>query len=223
MHLYMECINKKITTTIMGSLFSVLFLSGCEDAPQEVPPVSPPPTQAHTHNAPCYIAPKIPVNIQYGSYPYWGENLAEDNIKHYQSNLSEIEKSQNKTLVYYSLAVIIQTDKVTQMVSKETFAPQEAQIEVDALNLLIVQAQECYKAAPLVNNENLIRYNFLIDSAEQNSRIVEERIQRLRDNVSYTEGEKAQIGGVTEWMVKGSPGKVIRAYNNVVRDFNGLN
>ncbi|MGB7803494.1 DUF3829 domain-containing protein [Buttiauxella sp.] len=205
----------------MSGLFSVCLLSGCEDAQQDAS-ASATPTQAHPKNAQCYTSPKIPVNIQYGSYPYWGDNPTENNIHNHQTELSEIEKSQDKTLVYYSLAIIIQADKATEMVSKETFIPQEAQLEVTALNSLIAQAQECYKAAPPSNNASLIRYSFLLDSANQYSKFVAERIQRQQNKVAYSEGEKAQIGGMTEWMVKGSAGRVIRAYNRVVSSFNEL-
>lgn len=205
----------------MSGLFTVLFLSGCDDTPQEVSG-SVAPLQAPTRNAQCYAPPKIPANIQYGSYPFWDDNSDESNIIDSQRILSEIEKNQDKNLDYYSLAIIIQTDKTTKMVSKETFTPQEAQLQVAELNSLIAAAQECYKAVPPSNTVSLIRYNFLFDSADQYSKVVAERIQRQEQNEPYNKSEKALVGGVTEWMVKGSAGRVIRAYNKVVSSFNEL-
>ena len=221
MHSHIEYINKRMLRVFMNGLFTVLFLSGCDDKQQDVS-TSISSEQAHIRNAQCYAPPKVPANIQNGTYPFWSSNSARNNIQNLQNKISEIEKSQDKTLVYYSLAIIIQADKTTEIVSKETFIPQEALLQVAALNSLIAKAQECYKAAPSSDNASLIRYSFLLDSASQYSNLVAERIQRQQSHVAYSEGEKAQMGGMTEWMVKGSAGRVIRAYNRVVSSFNDL-
>ncbi|WMY74452.1 DUF3829 domain-containing protein [Buttiauxella selenatireducens] len=221
MYSYREYINKKMLRVLMSGLLTALFLSGCDETQQDVS-ASASSEQAHIRNAQCYALPKAPVNIQNGSYPFWSDHSAGSNIQNLQSTLSDIEKSQDKTLVYYSLAIIIQADKATEIVSKETFTPQEAKLQVTALNSLIAEAKECYKATPPSDNASLIRYSFLLDSANQYSNLVAERIQRQQSHVAYSEGEKAQIGSMSEWMVKGSAGRVIRAYNKVVSSFNDL-
>ena len=49
-----------------------------------------------------------------------------------------------------------------------------------------------------------------------------ERFRRVRDKVPYSTGEKMNLGGSGEWMVDGSPGKLLRAYNDLVDNSNRL-
>ncbi|AYN28320.1 putative lipoprotein [Buttiauxella ferragutiae ATCC 51602] len=221
MYLRKECFHKKTSKILISTIFAGLLISGCDDK-QPKASESASAEQADTRHALCSDLPKIPGTIQNGDFPYWSDNLAESDIKNYLNTLSDIEKNQGKTLIYYSLALIIHASKATQIVSKDTFIPEEAQLQLVQLNSLISAAQECYKAAPSSNNSSLIRYSFLLDAADQYDKLLAERIQRHQNSVPYTEGEKGQIGGVTEWMVKGSVGRVTRSYNNVVSSFNEL-
>lgn len=49
-----------------------------------------------------------------------------------------------------------------------------------------------------------------------------ELFRRARDKKKYSRGEKMHLGGSAEWMVNGSPGKVLRAYNSLIRDYNSM-
>lgn len=222
MYFFKECINKKVSRIIMIAILPAILLSGCDD--KTSPPASMLSDTTATTAPPsaCQKAITTTENKSSENYPVWSKNVETDNNKTHINELANIEKDQGRTLKYYSLALVIQADKTTQAVAEENFIPQEAQLQVTALDSLIASAQECYKAAPSSNNANLIRYSFLLDSTMQYSADVEERIHRQWNNDHYNESEQAQIGSQSEWMVKGSAGKVIRMHNRVVHDFNGL-
>lgn len=222
MYLLTECINKEASRIIMITILPVILLSGCEDKAQPPVPMLADMTAATTPPSACQKALSLTENKRRENYPFWSETAAVDNNKAHINELANIEKNQGENLEYYSLAIAIQVDKTTHVVAEESFIPQEAQLQMTALDSLISSAQECYKAAPPANNADLIRYSFLLDSATQYRAYVEERIQRQWNNDSYNESEQAQIGSQSEWMVRGSAGKVIRVHNKVVHDFNGL-
>lgn len=49
-----------------------------------------------------------------------------------------------------------------------------------------------------------------------------ELVTRVRDKRPYTTGEKMNLGGQNEWMVPGTPGRVVARYNAVIEAFNAL-
>lgn len=49
-----------------------------------------------------------------------------------------------------------------------------------------------------------------------------ELVARVRDKRPYSTGEKMNLGGQNEWMVPGSPGRVVARYNAVIEAFNAL-
>ncbi len=49
-----------------------------------------------------------------------------------------------------------------------------------------------------------------------------ELVARVRDRRPYTTGEKLNLGGQNEWMVAGSPGRVVARYNALIEAFNAL-
>lgn len=222
MYLLKECINKEVSRIIMIAILPVILLTGCDDEAQPPVPMLADMATATTPPSACQKASVLTENKNRENYPFWSKNAETENNKTQTNELANIEKDQGRTLKYYSLAMIIQADKTTQLVTQDDFIPQEAQLQITAFDALISSAQECYKAAPPANNADLVRYSFLLDSAMQYSAYVDERIQRQWNNDSYSESEQAQIGSQSEWMVRGSAGKVIRVHNKVVHDFNGL-
>jgi hypothetical protein len=49
-----------------------------------------------------------------------------------------------------------------------------------------------------------------------------ELVARVRDKRPYTTGEKMNLGGQNEWMVPGSPGRIVARYNALIEAFNAL-
>jgi hypothetical protein len=49
-----------------------------------------------------------------------------------------------------------------------------------------------------------------------------ELVARVRDKRPYSTGEKMNLGGQNEWMVPGSPGRVVARYNAVIEAFNAI-
>lgn len=218
MYILKECISKHIYRIIIMAIFPVILISGCDGAK-----TSGPPSPATAVEIPvCKQALRLASDKNPMRFSSWQKESTRDNNQSYTNELANIETDQGKTLKYYSLAIVIQIDKTTKQLAEESFIPQEAQLQATALDSLIASAQECYKAAPPADNARLIRYSFMLDSATEYSKVVEERIKRHWDNVPYNPGEQNQIGGLSEWMVKGSAGKVIRSRNKVISDFNQL-
>lgn len=49
-----------------------------------------------------------------------------------------------------------------------------------------------------------------------------ELLRRVRDKTPWSNGDKMNLGSDSEWMVNGSPGKLMRAYNRAVDAYNRL-
>lgn len=219
MYFLKKCISMHIYRVIIIAFFPAILISGCDGA--KTPSTPSPATAVAIPACKQVLRPASDKNPM--RFSSWQNESARNNIEPDTNELANIEKDQGKTLKYYSLAIVIQIDQTTKQLAKESFIPQEAQLQATALDSLISSAQACYKAAPPSDNARLIRYSFMLDSATEYSKVVEERIQRHWDNIPYNEGEQNQIGGLSEWMVKGSAGKVIRSRNKVISDFNQLN
>jgi len=218
MYILKECISKYIYRVIIIAIFPVILISGCDGAK-----TSSPPSPATAVEIPvCKQALRLASDKNHVRFSSWQKESTRDNNQSYTNELANIETDQGKTLKYYSLAIVIQIDKTTKQLAEESFIPQEAQLQTTVLDSLIASAQECYAAAPPSDNARLIRYSFMLDSTTEYSKFVKERIQRHRSHIPYNEGEQNQIGGLSEWMVKGSAGKVIRSRNKVISDFNQL-
>ena len=47
-----------------------------------------------------------------------------------------------------------------------------------------------------------------------------QRVRRVRDQVPYSTGEQMMLKPGSDWMVEGSPGKTLKAYNELVERSN---
>jgi hypothetical protein len=57
-------------------------------------------------------------------------------------------------------------------------------------------------------------------TTEKFRKAAKERLRRVRDKTPYTKGERMNLNGSSSWMVNGSPGKLIEAYNDLVNRSN---
>jgi hypothetical protein len=58
--------------------------------------------------------------------------------------------------------------------------------------------------------------SFLSNAAEEYRVAAKERMRRVRDKEPYSQGEKMHLTPDAGWMVKGSPYKLLRAYNDLI-------
>ncbi|MDC9592548.1 YiiG family protein [Xenorhabdus sp. IM139775] len=157
-----------------------------------------------------------PVSMEYS------EAIEKMNDERQQLVLQQMEKEGNLTLEYYSLTIIFEAKKIKKMVKSKDF---------DAVNALAMVAELQNKAesmlpliAELKESRDLsyMGYESFLRNTDEYAKAAKERIRRIRDKVPYTSGEKMSMGGMGEWMVDGSPGKLLKAYNTLIDEFNRI-
>jgi hypothetical protein len=62
----------------------------------------------------------------------------------------------------------------------------------------------------------------LVSEAKDYLVAAKELMRRVRDKTPYSTGEKMNLGGAGEWMVNGSPGKLVHEYNDLVGRSNSV-
>lgn len=61
-----------------------------------------------------------------------------------------------------------------------------------------------------------------IDAAKKFLTAANELLQRVKDNRAFSESEKSSLGTPAEWLIEGTPGKLIKMYNALVQTHNDL-
>ncbi|MBI6550390.1 YiiG family protein [Xenorhabdus lircayensis] len=136
--------------------------------------------------------------------------------------LQQMEKEGDLTLDYYSLAIIFEAKKIRQMVDRDAFNAAQALAMVAKLQNKAASALPLIEELKKAGDLSYMRYKSLLRQTDEYAKAAKERIRRVRDKVPYTSGEKMNLGGIGEWMVDGSPSKLLKAYNRLIEEFNRL-
>ena len=141
--------------------------------------------------------------------------LEAENDKVLRARLEELEKAGDKNAEYWTLATTLDAKALTNLMQADTF-------DTDAASKLI----ETYEK----NADGLIEFSkahsdwmqgtFLSKAAEDYRVAAKERMRRVRDKEPYSKGEKMNLNPSAGWMVKGSPYKLLRAYNDLINAAN---
>ncbi|OTA16413.1 hypothetical protein Xvie_01867 [Xenorhabdus vietnamensis] len=136
--------------------------------------------------------------------------------------LQQMEKEGELTLEYYSLAIIFEAKKIKQMVEAENFDAAKVLAMVAALQNKAESTLPLIEELKKSGDLSYIGYESFLRQVDAYAKAAKERIRRVRDKVPYTSGEKMNLGGMGEWMVNGSPGKLLKAYNSLIDEFNRM-
>jgi hypothetical protein len=137
------------------------------------------------------------------------------NDKRKAEALAEIETKEGKKTHYYLEALMINAKRLLR--TQDTDKP-----DIDAITRALNDYEATVKSleeASDANGDAKIGSLFLSNSK---SLLVtgKQLMRRIRDKVPYTSGQKMMMSPGSEWMVEGSPGRLLRDYNQLVDAYN---
>jgi hypothetical protein len=141
--------------------------------------------------------------------------LDEENDKILTAQLAEIEKTEGRKSNYWRMSLMMQARRLVDVISDEDFPVDVATARLESFEKVADEAGAYAKA----HEDELSQLGSMIDmemSVEDFRKASKERLRRIRDKEPYTRGEQMNLGGSSSWMVRGSQGKVIWAYNKLV-------
>ena len=140
--------------------------------------------------------------------------IQEINDRRQLEELKNIEQREGKTFNYYSLAVMISAKQINKMISQENFDAEAAMKKVAELETLVAQAKEVSKDS----------MNSLFTGAADRYQLAAKKyVRRIRDKVPYSDWDKETLQDAnTSWMVQDSYPQSLRAYNEMVGNYNRL-
>jgi hypothetical protein len=102
--------------------------------------------------------------------------------------------------------------------------PQEIDVEKFGAQLAVFEkaANALQTYASSHSNEQPPAFSFMLDGMKKYLTAAKELHRRARDKVAYSSSDKMHLGGSSERMVNGSPGKMLREYNSMVDAYNRL-
>lgn len=144
----------------------------------------------------------------------FSDALEVENTKRQQAQLKEVEASEGRKLTYWRLLTMLQAKQLVNILAEESFDVEKA----GALLAEYEKAADELDAYAKANESELpMTYSSFMPRTVEAFRVAaKERFRRVRDKTPYSTGERMNMGGAGEWMVSGSPGKLVRAYNELV-------
>ena len=150
----------------------------------------------------------------------FSQALDKENDALLRTHLAQIEKEQGRNTAYYSIALLDNAKGLA--VALQSDAPDNDKLAagIAAYSQMIDDA-----AKDTAQEQNKpITWSIFENSATEFLKAAKERQRRLRDKTPYSAGEQSLLaaGPNSEWMVEGTPGKVMKAYNDLVDASNRL-
>lgn len=137
------------------------------------------------------------------------------------AHMKKIEKEQGRKIPYLEMAVMHEAKQLAGAVDADQFDVAEAGKHMDAYGKVADEIQAYATAHP---KEQPMGWSHFDTTVEDFRKAAKERIRRIRDNTPYTASEKSLLAAQgSSWMVEGSRGKVVKAYNSLVSAGNMLN
>lgn len=133
--------------------------------------------------------------------------------------IRQIETAEGKSVAYYRLSIAAEAKRLVNLLSQEEFDPALGEAQAARFRALI---DEAYKATETERKANL-DWDTFEGKALEVSRRAKERVERVREKTPYSKIEAFQLNsGGTEWMVRGSPQRLLNGYNEMVFASNRL-
>lgn len=149
----------------------------------------------------------------------FSEVLNVENDKALTAQLARIEKEEGRKIRYWSMALMLEAKRLADIVIREDFPVDVAAKRLESFEKVADEANTYIKA----NQTSPTFWMSMEGDVEDFRKAAKERLRRVRDKTPYSSGEQMHLnspGG--SWMVDGSPGKLVRAYNDLVSSSNRL-
>ena len=137
-----------------------------------------------------------------------------ENDKRLEAKMQRLEKEDGRKLPYLHMATMHEAKLLLRLISKETFPADEAAARLAAYEKIADELAAVVKAQ--THDPAAFNLDRFIDATENFRKAAKERVRRVRDQVPYSTGERAILNAGSDWMVEGSPGKVLKTYNELV-------
>lgn len=141
-----------------------------------------------------------------------------------EKRLESIEKTEGKGYGYFATSVMLNAGKVADqgnVIDLNEVDVEAFQKGLDALETSIDEL-DAYHQAHGDELMTTVQFDNFLDQCNEYLKAAKDLMRRARDKTPYTDLEQNQIGTASEWMVDGSPGQMIQAYNKVVDYSNTL-
>lgn len=136
-----------------------------------------------------------------------------------EQQISQIEAAEGKSVSYYRLSISAEAKRLVNLLTQETFDPAQGEAQTAKFRALI---DEAYKATEAERKANL-DWDTFEGKALEVQRRAKERVERVRNKTPYSRNEQFSLSsGGTEWMVQGSPQRLLHGYNELVFASNRL-
>ena len=149
----------------------------------------------------------------------FSDALDAENDVFLNAQLADIEKTQGRKLPYFQVALMNKAKHLTNAIESEKFDAAKA---ADLLGTFEKITDEAVAYAKANQGELTSSWSGFERATEDLRKAAKERVRRVRDNTPYTEGEKMMLTPSSGWMVDGSVGKLIKAYNALVTASNSM-
>lgn len=141
-----------------------------------------------------------------------------ENDKRLEAKMQRLEKEDGRKLPYLHMATMHEAKQLFRLISKENFSADEAAVRMAAYEKITDELLAVVKSQ--THDPSAFKLDRFIDATESFRKAAKERVRRVRDQVPYSTGERAILNAGSDWMVEGSPGKVLKAYNELVERSN---
>lgn len=133
-----------------------------------------------------------------------------------REQLAALEKAEGRTMAFYRLSMMLEAKAMVDLMSQDTFDAAAGAERVAAFNAISDEAHAKVVAPP-----NSTQWSTFEMSAEQFRREGKERLARVRDKKPYSPLEQKWLDNPT-LAPSGSPGRLLKAYNDLVQRSNLL-
>ncbi len=136
-----------------------------------------------------------------------------------EQQIQRVEAAEGKSVPYYRLRISADAKAMVGVLTQDEFDVAKAEAQVAQFKTLI---DEAYKATDAERKANLDWDTFERKALEVQRR-AKERVERVRNKTPYRRSEQLMLSsGGTEWMVPGSPQRLLNGYNEMVSASNRL-
>ncbi|MCL2012734.1 MAG: YiiG family protein [Cystobacterineae bacterium] len=132
-----------------------------------------------------------------------------------QAHLQRMEKEGGRNLPYFHLLSMIQAKELMRVLMQDKVDIAKASEKIDAFEKTINEMDKAPGDKPTL-------WGMYENNLDNFRNAAKELWRRQRDKTPYTSSEKSLLGTPGDWMVEGSPEKLLKNYNAMVEASNSL-
>ncbi len=142
-----------------------------------------------------------------------------ENDKRLEAEMRRLEKAEGRQLPFLHMATMHEAKLLVRLIGDDSFPVEEASKRLAAYEQITDELLGVLKTprSDPMSDSNWRRF---ADATEAFRKAAKERVRRVRDQVPYSTGEQMMLKPGSDWMVEGSPGKTLKAYNELVERSN---